>query len=122
MTDEEQTLIQQSIIRLSGLLNYPFTALEIGSAVNEEQVSDIFVRLNSAGKPLNQADFILTLMSVFWDEGRSQLEAFSRGTRQPTPGVPGPFNFIRSSATHVTAIGRLSYLMNFGADPSFKCV
>jgi hypothetical protein len=93
VTDEERTLIQQSIIRLSGLLNYPFTALEIASTVNDEQVSDIFVRINSAGKPLNQADFILTLMSVFWDEGRSQLESFSRGTRQATPGVPGPFNY-----------------------------
>ncbi len=35
-----------------------------------EQVSDVFVRINSQGVTLNQADFILTLMSVFWDDGR----------------------------------------------------
>jgi hypothetical protein len=34
------------------------------------------VRINSQGRTLNQADFILTLMSVFWDEGRKQLEDF----------------------------------------------
>jgi uncharacterized protein with ParB-like and HNH nuclease domain len=38
----------------------------------------VFVRINGKGKALNQADFILTLMSVFWDEGRAELEAFAR--------------------------------------------
>jgi len=42
----------------------PLTALEIASTVNEEDVSEIFVRINSKGTALNQADFILTLMSV----------------------------------------------------------
>jgi hypothetical protein len=54
------------------LLHFPFTALELSSHVEPEQVSDVFVRINSGGKKLNQSDFILTLMSVFWDEGRSQ--------------------------------------------------
>jgi hypothetical protein len=43
---------------------------------------------------LNQADFILTLMSVFWDEGRRELESFTRLSRIP-PGAgdgPSPFN------------------------------
>ena len=43
------------------------------------------------GKTLNQADFILTLMSVFWDEGRTQLEDFCRRARKPTRGA-FPFN------------------------------
>jgi hypothetical protein len=92
VTDEERRQIQQAIGRLSGLLSYPFTALELASTVDEEQVSDIFVLINSAGKSLNQADFILTLMSVFWDEGRAQLEAFSRDARVPTVGSATPFN------------------------------
>jgi len=52
----------------------------------------VFVRINSKGVPLNQADFILTLMSVWWDEGRAQLEAFSRAGRQPSTTGPSPFN------------------------------
>lgn len=41
------------------------TALEIFLNANAAQVSEIFVRINSRGRTLNQADFVLTLMSVF---------------------------------------------------------
>lgn len=92
VTDDERKQIQQAISRLSGLLSYPFTALELASTVDEEQVSDIFVLINSAGKSLNQSDFILTLMSVFWDEGRTQLEEFCRDARAPSVGSATPFN------------------------------
>ena len=42
----------------------------------------VFVRINSKGKVLNQSDFILTPMSVFWEEGRTQLEEFCREARR----------------------------------------
>ncbi|MGE3335530.1 MAG: DUF262 domain-containing protein [Rhodospirillaceae bacterium] len=89
---EEARKIRASINKLSQLLSYPFTALELSSAVDEEQVSEVFVRINSEGKKLNQADFILTLMSVFWDEGRAQLEAFCRDAKQPSKSGPSSFN------------------------------
>jgi hypothetical protein len=42
---------------------------------------------------LNQSDFILTLMSVFWDQGRADLEVFCSDARNPsTDGRPSPFN------------------------------
>jgi hypothetical protein len=68
--------------------------LEIAPTVDEEHVADIFVRINSEGVRLNQADFILTLMSVFWDKGRMALETFCRHSRQaPSQGGPAsPFN------------------------------
>jgi hypothetical protein len=80
--DEEKKRIRKAITRVHSLLTYPFTALELAASIDEEQVSEVFVRINSKGKPLNQADFILTLMSVFWDKGRSQLEHFSRDARK----------------------------------------
>lgn len=94
LSDEDEELISHNLDRLFDLQKYPFTALEIASSVDEEQVADIFVRINSEGVRLNQADFILTLMSVFWDEGRMALEIFCRQSRQaPSPGVPAsPFN------------------------------
>ncbi len=78
--------------------DFPFTTLALAANIDEEQVSEVFVRINSEGKSLNQADFILTLMSVFWDEGRAQLEDFCRQARKPTAGKPSPFNhFIEPS-------------------------
>jgi hypothetical protein len=65
VTVEESKAIKKAISKLQGLLSFPFTALELASDIDEEAVSDVFVRINSKGTPLNQADFILTLMSVF---------------------------------------------------------
>jgi hypothetical protein len=85
---------QKALGRLHSLLHFPFTALELSSHVEPEQVADVFVRINSEGKKLNQSDFILTLMSVFWDEGRFQLESFCKRSRTPTTGVPSPYNYL----------------------------
>jgi len=98
VTPEENKKIKKSISKLQGLLSFPFTALELLPDIDEEAVSDVFVRINSKGTPLNQADFILTLMSVFWDEGRADLEQFCRKARTPSKDTASPFNhFIEPS-------------------------
>ncbi|MEI6308967.1 MAG: DUF262 domain-containing protein [bacterium] len=103
---EESKAIKKSISKLQGLLSFPFTALELASDINEEAVSDVFVRINSKGTPLNQADFILTLMSVFWDEGRAALERFCRECRKPSKGNASPFNhFIEPSPDQLLRVG-----------------
>jgi hypothetical protein len=93
-SDAEEEHISHNLDRLFDLQKYPFTALEIAPTVDEEQVADIFVRINSEGVKLNQADFILTLLSVFWDEGRHALENFCRTSRLPPVQGKGasPFN------------------------------
>lgn len=98
LTDEEKNKIAHNLDRLFDLEKYPFTALEIAATVDEEQVADIFVRINSQGVQLNQGDFILTLLSVFAEDLRIELEKFSRACHQvPQPGSgPSPYNhFIR---------------------------
>lgn len=94
LSDSEEEGISHNLDRLFDLQKYPFTALEIAPSVDEEQVADIFVRINSEGVKLNQADFILTLLSVFWDDGRRALEDFCRAARQPPAqsDEPSPFN------------------------------
>jgi len=83
LSKEEEKRTAANIDKLHDLVNYPFTALEISETVDEEQVADIFVRINSEGVKLNQADFILTLMSVFSEEGRLALEKACRESRRP---------------------------------------
>lgn len=98
VTNDEVKLIRTSIVNLQGLLAFPFTALVLAPDISEENVADVFVRINSQGKTLNQADFILTLMSVFWDEGRTNLERFCRESRIPPSGPSSPHNhFIEPS-------------------------
>ena len=89
---KEQKTVEDAITNVFNLLKFPFTALELSKDIDEEQVAEVFVRINSQGKALNQADFILTLMSVFWDNGRKQMEAFCRQARLPTTGDASSFN------------------------------
>jgi len=93
LDEDEKDELYESIDRLYDLKNYPFRALELSTTVDEEDVAEVFVRINSTGTTLNQADFILTLMSVFWDDGRKELEQFCRDTRQPSIGAGSPFNY-----------------------------
>jgi hypothetical protein len=92
VSEDEEDDLSEAIEHLYSLRNYPFRALELSPSVDEEQVGEIFVRVNSKGQRLNQADFILTLMSVFWDEGRFALENFSRASRKPSNGKPSSYN------------------------------
>jgi hypothetical protein len=92
ISGEQKRRVRKAFARLQGLLSFPLTALELSAGINEEDVADVFVRINSKGTPLNQADFILTLMSVFWDEGRAVLERFCRSARRPPTDGPSPFN------------------------------
>lgn len=92
LSEDEEDQLVESIDRLYDLRNYPFTALELSATVDAEKAAEVFVRINSEGVQLNQADFILTLMSVFWDKGRKQLEDFSRAAKQPSTSAASPFN------------------------------
>jgi len=93
LTQEEKDELEDAIDRVHDLTAYPFKAVELGSTVDEEQVAEVFVRINSEGVILNQADFILTLMSVFWEKGRRELEDFARGCKTPTLSSASPFNW-----------------------------
>lgn len=94
LSAEDIKKIRKAFNNLTNLQGYPFSALELSAEINEEQVADVFVRINSQGKKLNQADFILTLMSVFWEDGRRDLEEFCRLCRIPSKDNASPFNYL----------------------------
>lgn len=77
VSPEDEEKISQNITHLRSILSYDFTILEISENVDEETVANIFVRVNSKGVILKQSDFVLTLLSVFWESGRKKLEEFS---------------------------------------------
>ncbi len=107
LTDVESDRIAEAIDRLKDLQNYPFKAIELDSTIDESQVADVFVRINSEGVQLNQADFILTLMSVFWEKGRRELEDFCRAAKSPSTGPASPFNhFIEPGPGRSAPCGR----------------
>ncbi len=92
LTEDEEDELEDRIDRVYDLQHFRFQVVELNSSADEEQVADIFVRINSEGVKLNQADFILTLMSVHWEKGRSELEQFCRDVVDPKVTGPSPKN------------------------------
>jgi len=89
--------IQDNITKIKEMDFYSFAVLELSSDLDPEEVSEIFVRINSQGKPLNQSDFILTLMSIYWPEGRDTLEEFSMNCIKEPNKKNSPYNIIKAT-------------------------
>lgn len=92
LSAEEIGRIQTAIGSLGTLSQHPFNALVLTTDAGVDTVAEVFVRINGQGSKLNQADFILTLMSVFWEDGRKDLESFARAAAGPPDGKPSPKN------------------------------
>lgn len=88
ITPEETNAIPNNISAVLSLKDRKLSVFDIKSSAEEEDVSEIFVRVNSGGVALKQNDFILTLLSLYWDEGRRQIEQFCKdSTIPPKNGV-----------------------------------
>ena len=47
LTDEEQKKCEHAFQKLFGIGAFPFTVLQLSSGIDEEQVAEVFVRINS---------------------------------------------------------------------------
>ncbi|MDR1854162.1 MAG: DUF262 domain-containing protein [Azoarcus sp.] len=103
LDDAEEEKISTNITDLISLTEYIVPTLEISDNTDEESISDIFVRVNSGGEKLNENDFILTLISVYWQEGRQKIERFCESATVPATGTA--FNhLIAPKATHIIRV------------------
>jgi hypothetical protein len=130
LEQEHKAAAEQNIQRLVNLKNTQLNILEIGQEADEEQVAEIFVRINSKGQNLKQSDFILTLLAVFWEKGREELENFARDCKLPSADTntspynnllqPGPDDLIRTVVILSHRRARLAgaYQILRGKDPS----
>lgn len=84
LTKQDENIIEKNITALLNLKDYPLPVFYINRNTEEEEVSEIFVRVNSKGTPLKENDFIWTLLALYWNEGRKKIEDFSRKSNYPT--------------------------------------
>lgn len=94
LTGDEEKLVAKNINAVFNLMQYYMPVFDIKINAEEEDVSEIFVRVNSGGIKLKQNDFILTLLSLYWDEGRKQIELFSKESTVPTKEKGTSYNLI----------------------------
>ncbi|MCR4621135.1 MAG: DUF262 domain-containing protein [Clostridiales bacterium] len=83
ISNEEEEFIENSINELLNLTEYSLPTLEINYNADEEDVAEIFVRVNSGGQTLTENNFIQTLISVYENETSDKIDAFSEESRIP---------------------------------------
>lgn len=87
LTDDELDRIEDSINSLLDLKKYSLPTLKINNKANEEDVSEIFVRVNSGGQKLTEKNFIETLLAVYDNEVHDKINAFCEASRIPVQGT-----------------------------------
>lgn len=87
ITLEEEALINENIKDLLDLKLYFLPTLRISSKAGEEDVSDIFVRVNSGGQKLTEKNFIETLLAVYDNEVHEKINKFCEESRIPKDGT-----------------------------------
>lgn len=116
LTDEEENTIEENINALLDLSIYSLPTLRISSVADEEDVSEIFVRVNSGGQKLTEKNFIETLLAVFDNEVHSQINRFCEESRIPKDGTAynhiikaDPVHLIRVAVGYGFRRARLKY-------------
>ena len=87
LTDEELDLIEDNLNDLLGLEDFSLPTLEISQGADEQDVADIFVRVNSGGQNLNENNFIQTLIAVYEKDVHDKITKFCQESRIPKDGT-----------------------------------
>ena len=83
--DKYEDAVDRNLGRAHAITDYRFPTVDIRKTattqdeeITDEDVAEIFVRINNQGTRLGQADFVLTLLSVFHGELRDRIEERAR--------------------------------------------
>lgn len=87
LTEDEEDCIEENINDLLNLGIYSLPTLKINSKANEEDVADIFVRVNSGGQNLTEKNFIETLIAVYDNAVHDKINKFCADSRIPANGT-----------------------------------
>lgn len=87
LTEEEEDAVEENINDLLNLGIYSLPTLKINSKADEEDVADIFVRVNSGGQNLTEKNFIETLIAVYDNEVHDKINKFCSESRIPANGT-----------------------------------
>lgn len=87
LTNEEKVRIENNINALLSLESYTIPTLRILAKADEEDVAEIFRRVNSGGQKLNENNFIETLLAVYDNEIHDRIKKFCADSRIPANGT-----------------------------------
>ena len=87
LTTDEENSVHAALSDLISLGQYSLPTMRILSSADEEDVAEIFVRVNSGGQKLNEKNFIETLLSVYDVDIHNKITDFCAASRIPQKGT-----------------------------------
>ena len=116
LTTDEQAAVFTNINKLLGLRNYNLPVVSIDRTASEEDVAEIFVRVNSGGQKLMEKNFIETLLAVYDNDIHWKISQFCESARVPKDKSaynhiikPEPSHLIRAAVALGFGRARLKY-------------
>jgi hypothetical protein len=127
ISEEYEDAVERNLDRAHAISDYRFPTVDIrrtattqDEEATEEDVAEIFVRINNQGTRLGQADFVLTLLSVFHGELRDRIEERARAMSQGTVVAIDTQQLLRAVCGVAFGRARMSavYRLLRGVDPT----
>jgi hypothetical protein len=124
--DKYEDAVDSNLGRAHAITEYRFPTVDIRKTAStqdqearDEDVAEIFVRINNHGTRLGQADFVLTLLSVYHGELRDRIEERSRAMSQGAVVGIDPQQLLRAVCGVAFARARMSAIYRYlrGVDP-----
>jgi hypothetical protein len=124
--DRYEEAVERNLEGAHNITNYRFPTVDIRKTsttqeeATEEDVAEIFVRINNQGTRLGQTDFVLTLLSVFHGKLRDRIEERARAMSQGTVVAIDTQQLLRAACAVAFDRARMSavYRSLRGVDPT----
>jgi hypothetical protein len=125
--EKYENAVESNLGRAQAIIDYRFPTVDIRKTastqsedVSDEDVAEIFVRINNQGTRLGQADFVLTLLSVFHPELRDRIEERARAMSQGMVVGIDTQQLLRAACGVAFGRARMSAIYRFmrGVDPT----
>jgi hypothetical protein len=125
--EKYEDAVERNLDRAHSIADYRFPTVDIrktattqAEEATEEDVAEIFVRINNQGTRLGQADFVLTLLSVYHGELRDRIEERSRAMSEGTVVSIDTQQLLRAVCGVAFGRARMSAVYRYlrGVDPT----
>jgi hypothetical protein len=125
--DNYEDAVERNLDRAHAISDYRFPTVDIRKTAatqdeeaTEEDVAEIFVRINNQGTRLGQVDFVLTLLSVYHGELRDRLEERSRAMSSGAVIAIDTQQLLRAACGVAFGRARMSAVYRYlrGVDPT----
>jgi hypothetical protein len=119
--------VERNLGRAQAISDYRFPTVEIrktattkDTEISDEDIAEIFVRINNQGTRLGQADFVLTLLSVFHGELRDRIVQHARAMSQGAVITIDAQQLLRAVCAVAFGRARMSAIYRYlrGVDPT----